>query len=391
MKWNLFIALILALSSFACDKQDISEIQAAEFIKYYKNYPEFTAADVTQTGSGYALLGTAKTYNSGTQICLIRTDDYGNSIDSARYYGRSLDDQAYCLQVMDDGGFAILGSSKNPATTNFEVFFIRTDSEGDTLWSRTIGESGNVEAKHCERDSQGSFFMAGYVETIDKSKEVWLFALDKDGNNLWPGTKKYGGEKNDEGHHLQILQNGDLVITGRTNSKPNGTLFYHAFILKTNKDGGLNDFNPITSLNDEEGSCIRALDNSNFLILGTSKGTAGSDISLKGVSSDGLVTEWEKTFSGSGNDIGHSMLADGNSIHILGTMGTTGTYTAISLITTDASGNQTQRSDYGLGSQLSASAFEHTSDGGFIILGTNNYSENNISVALIKIGPDSVF
>jgi hypothetical protein len=86
-----------------------------------------------------------------------------------------------------------------------------------------------------------------------------------------------------------------------------------------------------------------------------------------------------------------SILTLGNSIYILGTTGMAGTYTAISLITADESGNQTARSDFGLGSELSGSSFEKTADGGFIISGTNKYSENSISVALIKTGPDASF
>jgi hypothetical protein len=397
MKRNLLISLLLIITVFSCDQEDVSDNQSGNFVKYYTNYPEFTAADVTKTGSGYAILGTAYTYAVGSELCLLRTDEFGNTVDSARFYGQGVintqpyDEQAYCLQVMADGGFAILGSSKNPLTLKLEVFFIRTDSKGDILWSRTIKESGDVEAKHFEMNSQGSFFMTGYCEVIDLGKQIWWFALDKDGNNLLPKARTHGFAYDDEGTHVQILQDGRLIITGRT-IFTSGTVFSQAFVLRTDIDLKSDIFCPIFSSGiNEEGNSIRALDNDHCLILCTTTSASGSVISLKQVSLPGLNVDWEKTYGSSGNDIGQSMIKDGNSIYILGTTRTTGTNTAISLITTDASGNQTERSDYGMSSGLSAASFEQTADGGFIILGTNNYSENNISIALIKTETNTIF
>jgi hypothetical protein len=386
MKRILFISLLLVLAVISCDKEDVSKSQADSFIKFYRNYSEFTAADVTQNGSGYALLGTAKTNTLGTQICLIRTDEYGNSLDSA-FYGRSLDDHAYCLKVMDDGGFAILGSSKNPDTEKLEVYFIRTDSEGNIKWSRTIANHTiagirNVEAKHFEINDDGSFIMIGYAENASNVKQIWLGALDKDGIQPYWSPKINPSAKDAEGRHLQILDDGHFVITG---TSKNNSANADVYILKTTSSGGLEDSYFLSSAADDEGNCIRILDNDHFLVLSTTKSAAGTDIALNYVSfTIPHQVAWRKTYSSSGNNIGRSMLLDGSSIYILGTTGTTGTNTAISLITTDASGNQTGRSDFGLGSKLSGSSFEQTSDGGFIIVGTNYHSAGNVSVALIK-------
>jgi hypothetical protein len=284
MKKNLFIAFMLILVITSCDKMKISENQADSFIKYYINYPEFSAADVVQVnGSGYAILGTAGTYAAGTQLCLLRTDKYGNTIDTARFYGRSSDDQAYCLQVMADGGFAMLGSSRNPATDKLEVYFVRTDSVGNILWSSTIGGTGNVEAKHFEIDAQGSFIMTGYAEIsgTETIKKIWLGALDKDGNQPYWSPKIYP-QKDSEGRHFQILNDGSFIITGITKNSPvpAEAMFAHAFILKTTSTGIISTMYYLPSLSDEEGNCIRILDDTHFLVLCTTKGVAGTDITL---------------------------------------------------------------------------------------------------------------
>jgi hypothetical protein len=389
MKKNL-LALLLIVMAVSCDKQDISENQANSFVKYYNNYPEFSAADVVEVNqSGYAILGTAKTYVAGTQLCLLRTNKYGNTIDSARFYGRSLDDQAYCLKVLPDKGFAMLGSSRNPITENLDVYLIRTDSVGNVLWTRTIEGAGNIEARHFEVDGEGSFFMAGYCEVVGFAKQIWWFALKDDGSDLWLNPRTFGYDKDDEGTHLQILQDGGLVITGYTQ----GALYKNAIIILTDINGVVDNSFSIASATDEEGTCVRALDDNNFLLLGTTATTGGSNISLFDVylSSAEQVVHWKQTYSDSDKEIGNALLTDDNAIYMLGTSGTSETNTAISLITADALGNQLERSVFGMGSQLSGGSFQRTADGGFIITGTNKHSDNSVSVALIKTGADATF
>jgi hypothetical protein len=400
MKKSLFIILLFIMHIFACDHlkvDDIGSPQAYSFIKFYITYPVFKSADVKQVdASGYVLLGTAESFTAGSQMCLLRTDEYGNSIDSARYYGRALDDNAYCLQILSDGGFALLGSSRNPLTEKLEVYFIRTNSQGDTLWTRTIRGDGNIEAYHFEVDQAGSFYLTGYAEVSSTvtDKQIWLFALDNAGNNLWPIPREYGGDKDDVGLYLQVMSDGRLVITGRTKSYPYGTLTNQAFILKTNNLGLSGTFREIKSKKtEEEGNCIRALDDNNFIILGTSKSdttSTGYDIMLRKVSLLSVVpdTQWKKTYGSSGNDYGKRVIIRGNSIYLLGTIASADINSSITIITTDRDGNNVRYSNFGLGSQLSCSTFENTADKGFIITGTNKH-ESSSSVALIKTKDDT--
>jgi hypothetical protein len=69
---------------------------------------------------------------------------------------------------------------------------------------------------------------------------------------------------------------------------------------------------------------------------------------------------------------------------MLTTMATSGINSAISLIITDSEGNFPAYTTIGIGTQLSGSSFAITSDNGFIITGTNKYSDNSLSATLIK-------
>lgn len=401
MKKFLHISVLsLFLVTYACfDEEEISTTQAETFIKYYNTYPVFNAADVKPIAQGYALLGTVENSIGTAQICFIRTDEYGNSIDSARYYGNDIGVRAYCLQVLSDGGYAILGSAINPVTDKYEIYFIRTDDLGDPIWTRRIASQGNVEALHFEVNDQGTFIMTGYAEKSStvSEKQVWIGALDTDGNSPFWSPKMYGADKDDEGRHLQILDDGSFVITGTTKNDPANSGINRAFFMKATSTGGAPGFYYLPSDGEEEGNCIRVIDPENYIITGTyekASSASGSDIMLKKVSLVNFIytTVWENIFDDiPGNDVGQSLITEDSNIFLLGTNATTVDNTAIAFIVTDSEGNNPKYSFFGMGSQLSGNSFEKTSDDGFIIAGTNKHSENSISAALIKVRADGSF
>ena len=52
----------------------------------------------------------------------------------------SKDDKGYCIKPAPDGGFVILGSTQDTVNEDKEVYLIRTDDLGDTLWTRTFDQ-----------------------------------------------------------------------------------------------------------------------------------------------------------------------------------------------------------------------------------------------------------
>jgi hypothetical protein len=346
---------------------------------------------------GYALLGTVQVPDGSTQICLIRTDPYGNLLDSARYYGQGTDARAYCLQVLSDGGYAILGSSRNQTSGMLDILFIRTDKNGEPEWSTFLSNprGGNMEARNFVVNSAGSFIMTGYAQSSDlnNNKDVMIAALDADGDPLFWSPSIIPSVKDDEGRCIQILNENYYIIAGNTKTYPLGTQYSHSFVMLANTSGIPPGILVLDATTDEESNYIRIIDETNFLLVGNIKNTAGgtgTDILLQKISRSGvnLSQQWEKTFGGSGNDYGQSLLAENGSIQILSTTATTGNNTAISMIFTDMEGNHAEYFTFGSGTQLSGSSFDITSDGGFIISGSNELSDNSISFALIKTRAD---
>jgi hypothetical protein len=368
---------------------DISPAQADSFIKFYNTFPVFTGSDVKEIpGIGYVILGTVTSITEGKQICLIRTDLYGNSVDTARYYGDPLDQEACHIEVLDDQGFAILAQTID-ASNKKAVLFIRTDSVGNVVIERTISGPYDVEPKSMKVDASGSFYMVGNGLSTKGgaplNKDIWLYALNQQGEPLWADQRFIGFSANDdEGNDLQLLPDGRIIVTGTT-TDPEKKM--RAFVLRTGSTGFGGSLFKIDSEVDETSSCIQIIDENTFIIVGTTQTlTSSSDIMMKKVmySSTGLGVVSDTTY-GSGNDKGVCVILDENKLRLLATTSSTGINTTITLITTDLDGENAVYSEIGEGTQLSASSFERTSDNGFIVAGTNKHSENDQSMALIKL------
>lgn len=376
--WLVFLA--------SCDKMDISPSQADSFIKFYNTFPVFTGADVKEIpGRGYVILGTVTSNTEGKQICLIRTDLYGNSIDTARYYGGPLDDEACCLQIFKDHGFGILGQSTD-ASNKKGVYFIKTDSVGNIEYDRAFTGIYDIVPHKIRLSGQDSIYIIGTGKTTHNDRDplnddVWLNIMDKDGNTKV--TRYLGFPVDDEGRDLQLIPGGGLAITGSTYFPNNKK---HAFVLKTSPFGSGGSLFPIdNSPIEEEAYCIQVVDQNTFIISGTTKSSL-NEIMMKKVSFStlGMKVEWEKYY-GNENDEGVSHIIDESSVYLLATTTSAGINTTISIITTDPEGNNAVYSEIGEGTQLSASSFQKTADNGFIIAGTNKHSENDQSMTLIKL------
>ncbi len=217
------------------------------------------------------------------------------------------------------------------------------------------------------------------------NKDIWLYALNQQGDPLWADQRFIGFSANeDAGNDLQLLPDGRIVVTGTT-TDPEKKM--RAFVLRTGSTGFGGSLFTIDSDFDETASCIQVVDENTFIISGTTQTSSSSSRAMMkkvAYSSSGVLKEWDNSY-GETNSAGVCAILDENNLYLLTTTASTGINTTITLVTTDLDGENAVFSEIGEGTQLSASSFEKASDNGFIITGTNKHSENDQSMALIKL------
>lgn len=90
------------------------------------------------------------------------------------------------LKTPSDSGFIITGLVYPPNSNGCDVYLVKTDSDGDTLWTNTIGEWGDYEARHMAETSDGGYIITGNTAIPPGSKRIaYLLKVDEDGNYQW--------------------------------------------------------------------------------------------------------------------------------------------------------------------------------------------------------------
>ena len=381
-----YIILLPFIILFSCDKTSLSPGQADSFIKYYGITGVNSGSDVKQLpDGGYAMIGTISTLEKGTDMCLVITDKYGNSVAPVKSFGGNYDDYGNSLQVLPDGGLILVGSYQTGLQGDKDIYLVRTDNKGDTLWTKTFGGAADDVGNNIQLTSDGDFIIVGYTQSYGNGmKDVILLKTDAAGKSLWITPRTFGSTGNDVGNYVQQVNDGYL-IAGSTESTLSSVKSSNIFLIHTNQNGfaiALN--NSIGGAKDDYGNCLQVLPNGNILVAGTtsSSGNGGSDILVLETTSD-FNPVWQKTFGNTANDYGSSVIASDNNIYILGTLTSIGSTSYMVMITTNMNGENPVQNNIGGSVQFSSGSFEKTTDNGFIITGTNKFNDNS-SMVLIK-------
>ncbi len=130
------------------------------------NFPGSELAyDVQDVTGGYVVVGHGDNLGTGGwEIFLLRTDSFGNEIWT-KTYGDSSDERAYSVEKMADNGFLICGMTRSMGAGSSDYYVIRTDSQGDTMWTRTYGGTSSDEALDAHPTDDGGYVVAGYSQS----------------------------------------------------------------------------------------------------------------------------------------------------------------------------------------------------------------------------------
>src|SRR6187549_262202 len=72
-----------------------------------------------------------------------------------RVYGGADMEFGYSVRQCADGGYVLLGSTESSGSGSRDIYMIRTDAAGDTLWTRTFEGSGFDSGEEVELTADG--------------------------------------------------------------------------------------------------------------------------------------------------------------------------------------------------------------------------------------------
>jgi len=191
------------------------------------------AYSVVQTkDGGYALAGYTNSFGAGGfDFWLVKTDSNGNMLWNKTYGGTGTD-IAYSMVQTSDGGYALAGYTDSFGAGGADFWLVKTDASGNMLWNKTYGGTGADEAYSVVQTSDGGYALAGITNSFGAGGwDFWLVKTDMNGNMLW--NKTYGGTGDDYASSMIQTSDGGYAIAGETIS------FGGSWLVKTDANGNM--------------------------------------------------------------------------------------------------------------------------------------------------------
>lgn len=308
-------------------------------------------------------------------LLLFRIDFIGaQDISFQKEIGGSKIEKGNCVKQTIDSGYIIIANTNSFGAGKDDIYLIKTNANGDTIWTKTYGGSNYEGGSNIQQTFDGGYILAGYSNSFSSgNNNMYLIKTKINGDTSW--TKVIGGLYESFGNYVQQTIDSGYIATGGFGSNSISDFY----LVKTNKTGDTlwtKTYKGLYTDSKCSGKSVLQTSDGGFIISGQESNNNQSIRYgwLIKVNSNGIML-WKKNYSGR-NYAGFNSMAltgDGGYMMVGNTQAvTTGIDESLLLIRTDSIGDTLWTKYYGgagptYGSISSGNSINPTIDGGYII------------------------
>lgn len=365
---NLVLLVVLVTTLTALPLQ-------AGWIKAYDSEGRTEEGHVVQqtADGGYIVFGLAYSSSEDGDIWLLKTDSEGEKVWE-KSYGPTLWWNT-SGQLTSDGGYIIADGTEIFGGEGYQAWLLKTDAQGDTVWTKNYGGPQHDVARAVHQTDDGGYIIAGFRDAIKHpdygyltNGDMWLIKTDADGDTMW--TKTYGVEdEHDYADFVSQTSDGGYIVACSGLYSP--ATLNKVSIMKTDDKG-----DSIWTYRTSEYivfECVQQTTDDGYVATGINFG----DLTIIKLGTNGNRL-WEKTYGNPElgyNDRGFCIQETSDDGYII-----TGCYefvisasiiSTLWLLKTEADGDTVWSRLYGDDGEFDEGFWgEQTSDGGYIVTGS---------------------
>jgi hypothetical protein len=208
-------------------------------------------------------------------LMLLKVDSLGHEI-WRKTYSSGIYNEGYSIKQTNDGGYIVTGSSDD---TDLNLWLLKTDALGDTIWTKKYGGAGYDFGLEIQLTKDSGYIIVGsYGSGSGYDYDVWLLKTNSMGDTLW--TKTFGGYAHDEGYSVACTSDGGYIICGYTDSYGAGLDDF--WIIKTDSSGSMEWDRVLGGTNYDWGVSIMQTSDGGYVADGVTEsfGYGGTDLWL---------------------------------------------------------------------------------------------------------------
>lgn len=341
---------------------------------------------------GMLLAGDTDSYgHGGRDFWAVRTNNDGDTLWT-KAIGGGTDDICLSAQQTTDGGFILAGFTSSFGAGNEDFYLVKVDASGDTLWTRTYGGSGGDWCTGVQQSQDGNYICIGYTQSYGAgSDDLWLIRTDANGDTLW--TKTFGGTASDRGRSVLELPSAEgFILAGYTASHGSGD--YDYWLIETDEDGNESWSHTYGGAERDRFYSICTAVDGGYVLTGftLSWGAGAEDYWMVKTNAIG-DSLWSKTFGGINTEYCHTVDQTEDGGYLLS--GYTDSFgsgaTDVYIVRTDSIGDSLWTQSLGGSNWEQCWGAFQTSDGEFYLAGrTNSLSVgSDVDFWLIKLSSEA--
>ncbi|MGB9561989.1 MAG: hypothetical protein ACPL6C_04160, partial [bacterium] len=204
-----------------------------------------------------------------------------------------------------DEGFIIVGTTRSFGAGGSDMYIIRTNSSGDTLWTKTIGGRNDEHGYSCVISRTGFIFAVGSTQSSGHGRDdVYVVKMGLNGTII--ETNIIGGNQPDIGYSIDETADSFYIIGGYTESF--GGTDRKAYLIKINDNCDSIWARLYGGPDDDIIQAVVATFDGGVAACGRTFNVSSSnyDLYFIRVNRNGELI-WEKTYGGGGNDFGYGI------------------------------------------------------------------------------------
>jgi len=357
------------------------------WIKQFGSSFSDQATGISTDSSGNShVTGSTYNRSSGSNDAFIAKYDPSGTQVWIKQFGTFSSDEAYGISTDSSGNIYVTGSTSGNLPNNSslggkDAFIAKYDPSGTQVWIKQFGSIGDDEATAISTNSSGNVYVTGSTSGsfpgnsyFGGETDSFIGKYDANGNQLW--VKQFGSSGDDEATGISTDSSGNVYVTGYTNatlpgkSKLGGK---DAFVAKYDASGNQLWVKQFGSIGDDEATAISTNSSGNVYVTGSTSG------SLPGKSNLGDSDAFAVEFDTDGNLLTPPTL----SIHDVNvTEGNNGTKNATFIVTRSGDLTNPTTIDYATSNGTATAGSDYTATSGTLTFAANEATKT-ISVAIL--------